>query len=701
MKHFSKLSLLLPLALFIAASIQYLGMSPGAQQMNSALYIRDHLIIFMILLSLPLIYKQKWASDRNVLRGLRSLFLLILFTSVLLFLSGDRLYNFHEHILDNEFLDVNLSDQVLMVSWAFFATVFILIALGTLRNLIYIKRKQSTARNFTWLMVVLTLYAVMALPEAHQDSFLAQSDTYRIAHNVVLFLLINLMVINAFRVSWINYLNKKQKLGCFWGGLLLLPIEIAFTIHFHSVNPVFAFSPVLEKFIEMGNVFVAVYLGTAFLALLAHLPTAKLYDRKLQQISSLTYLSRAISSEFDRDKLVRTIVRMAAEVTEADFAWLELRNSTDDHFHLTSSCRLTSFERKTRKIADTDPLLEQLFNTRNIFMTNQASKNSISNHLRRWKKDLGSLLAVPLVTGEKVIGILYAGKKYEFGFEQDDGDMLRAFSDQAVVALENARLVQESLDKERLEQELKIAHEAQMKLLPKTMPVIPGIEIDAVCITANEVGGDYYDFFELSDGKLGIIIGDVSGKGPSAAFYMAEVKGIMESLAQEEFSPKEMLLAANKSLYKNFERNVFISLVYGIIDSREKTFTFCRAGHCPVLLAHPDSDKCERLEPKGLGVGLDSGAIFETVLEQVTLSLQDGHTVLLYTDGVTESRNPAGEEFGENKLLDLMATIHEKDTHEIKKQIIHQVFSFLDGENAYDDLTFIVFRATGDSSQQG
>jgi len=278
--------------------------------------------------------------------------------------------------------------------------------------------------------------------------------------------------------------------------------------------------------------------------------------------------------------------------------------------------------------------------------------------------------------------------------------MLRAFSDQAAIAVENARLVQESIVKERLEQELRIAHEAQMKLLPKKMPILEGLEIDAVCITANEVGGDYYDFFELGDGKIGIVIGDVSGKGPSAAFYVAEVKGIMEALAKEVRSPKAMLVSANETLYKNFDRNTFISLIYGIIDAKDRCFTFCRAGHCPLYYLGQDFKEPQMLEPKGIGVGLDAGKIFEKTLEPMKVTLNDEDALLLFTDGVTEARNPNGEEFGEERLAKAFLQVKNENSTEIKKTLIHHIYTFFDGQNAYDDLTFIIIKALANGKAQ-
>ncbi|MBN1559245.1 SpoIIE family protein phosphatase [candidate division KSB1 bacterium] len=691
MKYLSQLSLLLPLAFFLGAAIQYMGQS--SDYTIASMIIRDGFILISLILSLPLIYKQKWTSDRNVLRGLRHLFFLVLITSAILFLSENRLASLREQFFDSDFFRINLGDNVLVVSWAFFAIVFILIALGTLRNLIYIKRKKSTAAIFTWLMIFLLLYSLTSLPEYYPDSVIHDAALFKYINYVVLFILINFSVINSFRVGWINYLNKKQKIACFWGGLILVPVQGLFVVQFREINPIVSFSPLLERFIEMGMVFITVYLSISFLALLAHLPTAKLYDRKMQQIQSLHDLSRALSSEFNWTKLVRTIVKLASEVTQAEYAWLELYNHRDGALSLISSKQLLEFERQNWQAERIGPLIEWLKRTKETMICNQVNKNDLVKNIQTWKKDVGSLIAVPMITSDRVVGFLYVGKRFEFGFEQDDAEMLRAFSDQATIAVENARLVEESIVKERLEQELKIAHEAQMKLLPKKMPVIEGIELDAVCVTANEVGGDYYDFFKLDDAKLGIVIGDVSGKGPSAAFYMAEVKGIMEALAKEVLSPEQMLVAANEILYKNFDRKTFISLIYGIIDAKNRSFTFCRAGHCPIFFVHGEKDICQRLEPKGLGVGLDPGPIFAKSLQQERIKLKRGDTLLLYTDGVTDARNRDGDEFGEKGLETALLAVKDQVSIEIKKHIIHTIYSFFDGQNAYDDLTFVIIKA--------
>jgi phosphoserine phosphatase RsbU/P len=270
---------------------------------------------------------------------------------------------------------------------------------------------------------------------------------------------------------------------------------------------------------------------------------------------------------------------------------------------------------------------------------------------------------------------------------------LQAFGQQVVIAVENARLVRESIIKERLEQELKVAHDAQMKLLPKEMPQLPGFDIDAVCITANEVGGDYFDFFPLGKTKLGIVIGDVSGKGASAAFYMAEIKGIIGALARGNKSPKQVLVDANKTLFETVDKRIFITAIYGIIDTRDNSFTFCRAGHCPVHFATEASDESQVLEPKGLGLGLTGSDIFEKSLQVSKIKLKKGSRFLLFTDGVNESRNIHDEEFGEKRLLDSFVNMDGLDAKTIKENLLREINVFSGQKKLHDDYSLIVIKA--------
>lgn len=675
----SNLSLLLPIGLYIAAAVMGSGSASGDYGLFALL--RDGFLFGAIILSFPLVNRQAWASDRNFLQTFRHLFVFVL------------VYYLLSSLLHILFDPMESTDQPWLVfGTGFISTLYVIIALGMLRNLIFVKQRPSTFRNFALLLQFLLIFSLLGLGESLATVFpaLAWLDN-QILNSIILFLLIYLMVINAFRMGWVNYLNKKQKLACFWSSLLLLPLQVHITIRLFDLDHA-NISPFLSTFIPMASLFITIYLGVTLLALIAHLPTAQLFDRKIRQIESLFSISRAVSTEFELNKLVVLIVKLAAEVTESDFIWLELADHESGNPHLVSSRNLTRQEKEARENNYHRHLWNLIKQTREAVVANQLSLHSVAKEVLHWKQDIGSLIGVPLVSGKSMLGILYAGKSHEFSFEQEDVDMLRAFGEQVVVAIENARLIKASLEKERLEQELRIAHDAQMKLLPKRTPVIPNIQLAADCRTANEVGGDYYDFFPLEHGCCGVVVGDVSGKGPSAAFYMAEIKGIMGALAKDQRSPRDVLNAANRIVYNTIEDNQFITLVYGIIDPNESCFTFCRAGHCPVLVTQLDSNVVKLQEPPGMGLGLDSGHHFEHVIKEERIDLKPGHTLLLYTDGVVETRNAKGQEYGEKQLAKDFGDLAPFSADEIKSKLIQRVQAFAGSQKPHDDMTFVVIK---------
>jgi serine phosphatase RsbU (regulator of sigma subunit) len=280
-----------------------------------------------------------------------------------------------------------------------------------------------------------------------------------------------------------------------------------------------------------------------------------------------------------------------------------------------------------------------------------------------------------------------------YGFDIEDVSLLEGFANQAVVALENVNLLEISLKKERMEQELKIAREVQLKLLPQKTPQIKGFDLDSYFITAYEVGGDYFDFIQFGDGNHGIVIGDVSGKGTSAAFYMAEFKGVIQTLAKTFTNPKELACQANQIFYSHIERRLFVSAIVGKYIPKKKTFEFIRAGHNPVLYSTNRNSAPTFIQPKGLAIGLDSGKKFDDIIQQETIQLNPDDTLVLFTDGLPEARNEKGEEFGDERLCQVIRENHNLTAAQIKETVLEEIMNFVGETPLHDDLTFIVMKA--------
>ena len=284
-------------------------------------------------------------------------------------------------------------------------------------------------------------------------------------------------------------------------------------------------------------------------------------------------------------------------------------------------------------------------------------------------------------------------------------------------------LLRQKAEKERMEQELRIARQIQMSLLPQGPLTMHGLSVTAHCEPAREVGGDYYDYLPLGDRRLGILIADVAGKGTSAALYMAELKGLMLSLSQLHSSPRALLIDANRIIAQHLDSRSFITMTYAVVDLYARTLTYARAGHCPLIYlpgsggtgrgsggrgkgeggtgqgegGRGQGEGGRRVEvqvPDGLVLGLkiDGGERFERLLEEVTQPLGAGDVILLFTDGVTEAMNAAGDSFGEERLAALVAEHGDLPSEELRERILREIRSFVGETGLHDDLTFVLLQ---------
>ncbi len=247
-------------------------------------------------------------------------------------------------------------------------------------------------------------------------------------------------------------------------------------------------------------------------------------------------------------------------------------------------------------------------------------------------------------------------------------------------------------ERERMAKELEIARSVQLSLLPKENPHVEGYDIAGLCIPALEVGGDYYDFVHLGNGKMGIAIGDVSGKGVPAAIYMTLTKGILQSHAEENISPREVLSKVNKLMYRTIDRHSFVSMFYAILDTRNHSIRFARAGHNPAILAGHAGGKHEFLVPAGIALGLDDGEKFNASMEEREIQLRSGDLLVFYTDGFVEAVRRDSEEFGEGRLSATIQNHRARTASEILQNIVAEVKRFVGDVPQRDDMTMVVLK---------
>lgn len=253
-------------------------------------------------------------------------------------------------------------------------------------------------------------------------------------------------------------------------------------------------------------------------------------------------------------------------------------------------------------------------------------------------------------------------------------------------------------EKQRLDDELRIARDIQQSLLPEKPPEFAGLTIADLCVPAREVGGDYYDFFHLGPRQLGVLVADVSGKGTSAALYMAELKGLMLALSHEERSPKRLLTRVNRLLADHLDNRSFITMTYAVIDLEARTLTHARAGHTPLLVA--SAAGVEVLVPNGMVLGLRLPGIserFESLLEEHTRPIAPGDAIVFYTDGITEAMDVTGELFTDAALSRVVDAHHTLDAAGIRERVLREVRAFVGEAEPHDDMTMVVVKVEADA----
>ena len=570
-----------------------------------------------------------------------------------------------------------------------------LILLLTIKELVYHKRKKGTTRNFVAYTSLVLLTSMFALPVFGND--LAFLGTIAFVLSIIL------IIVNSFRQNWIVFLSRREKIySIIYSALLLgafLSVSLLLTNRTFLNKAVLFFSLPLERFVLLNSIFGAVYFGMAFITTLFHLPTAEVYERKQSELSSLHNLGRLITQVFAFSDLVNTVTNMTREVCDARSSWLELvrENGRGEKAQVEVVSRNNISEEEIRSITmHPDFVLRQLVTeSHKTLLIDEVASDRRTRHIRELGFPIASILSVPLVSHDRVIGILYATKDIEFGFDQDDSEVLTTFADQVTIAIENSKLIEQSLERERFRQELMVAQQMQKRLLPQRFPESKAMEVAAISEPSLEVGGDYFDFVRLENGNIGVVIGDVSGKGVSAAFYMAEVKGIFQSLSKITTSPKDLLIRANQTLFESLERKAFISVLYAIFDTGRSRLTLARAGHCPMILL--SENKKELIRPNGLGLGLTDGDLFRTSTEERVINLKEGDVCLFYTDGITEARNDKDEEFGYDRLGDLAMQLRLKPVAEIQDRILSEIRAYCGKKGLNDDLTLVVVKWRGKS----
>jgi sigma-B regulation protein RsbU (phosphoserine phosphatase) len=404
-----------------------------------------------------------------------------------------------------------------------------------------------------------------------------------------------------------------------------------------------------------------------------------LAEEKAAHVKALVNAGRELAGYRPLGELFPLIMDLSLEAVKADRGVLltlegdtfVVRAARGDGFSISSTVR-------DRVIQNMESLLVRDVMSEDAF---RSRESIVAQNVR-------SIMAVPLQTNDRVIGLIYVDTPSVVrGFSPEDLSLLTVMANVAAIRIEHARLAEVEQSERMLGRELEQAAEIQHRLLPGTPPQIAGFELAGYNVPCRTVGGDYYDFLPYPNGRIGLVVADVAGKGLPAALLMCSLHARVEVLAEDAADPARMMSRLNHQLIASCPSNRFITLFFGVLDAATGEMAYSNAGHNPPLVLRSGGE-VDRLEEGGPVLGLLPSARYREGRCQVSL----GDLVVLYSDGVTEAVGPEGEEFGEQRLISLVAENSGRPAGQIAEEVKKALSLWTAGRPATDDVTLVVAR---------
>ncbi|OQX95330.1 hypothetical protein B6I21_05970 [candidate division KSB1 bacterium 4572_119] len=398
----------------------------------------------------------------------------------------------------------------------------------------------------------------------------------------------------------------------------------------------------------------------------------------------LQTLSHDILTMLDIDKLIEKITATLTESLMLENVHLIIKNPGGD---FEVEC-IENGDLVKYTFAENSEFIKLIRKNKDPIGYEEITNFAIDEEEKELLNLLNCYLLMPLSHRGDLNGILCLGNKLtRTSFSAEDATLLNVLTDQIAIALENIELYKEKMVKQRIEEEISVAREIQQMLLPNEIPQGQTFEISAMNIPSKEVGGDYYDFIQFDEQRIGIAIGDIAGKGIPGAILMSNLQAAFRASAWQHKNPVQVINQINNQIVRTTSAEKYATFFYGIFDIRKLTFTFTNAGHNFPIIKKSNDDYCF-LSEGGLIIGVQADYKYNST----TIKLASGDTLVFYTDGITEALNPDIEEFGEQKLIDIVLQHSFRTAEELRNIIYEEMMQFTKGTSQYDDLTLIVLR---------
>ncbi len=350
---------------------------------------------------------------------------------------------------------------------------------------------------------------------------------------------------------------------------------------------------------------------------------------------------------------------------------------------------------KTRPIAPKEGLIGSAAAIGNGIIIEDAEIDARVPTYSEASLSIRSLLIAPMRFGNEVLGVLVLTNRIDGQpFTPCDLNLLQAMADQASVPVHYAGLRAALDQKRQLDRDMQSARQIQASLLPQHLPQLAGITLAAYNLPAMNIGGDYYDFISIDSEHLGIIIADVSGKGIGGAMMMAVCQNLLRDRAAQERSPAQMLSKLNQNLSTNLAEDMFITMLYIVLNTRTRELKFARAGHEQLLICRDctNHQKPILIHGPGIAIGLANPTVFDHAIRDVTLHLESDSSIILYTDGITEAHNEKNEEWGIENLLRTIQTHAHCNPEKMIDVIRKEITQFVGTQTQYDDMTLLALK---------
>lgn len=525
-------------------------------------------------------------------------------------------------------------------------------------------------------------------------TFLASLLFYFIPHerfdlpfSVIFAFLVALGFVVTPNLKWVAFLNFKQK----WKSILLILLILLYLGYFLTYllnwrdNELLISDLTDHVSVLAIYTFIILYAIASLLVTLFNLPTTSVFEQKLEEVVNFQRLSQFSQTGQNQEDIYDLLLDSTMSATFANAAWFEPNHQSDNHTIIVKNIKADKIKRLKQTINNSSSKKPKLPGLTSLKFGSSAT---IVENIK--DSDYKSALLYPLEVQNEKIGTMVLLKEVSDGFNKEVINIVNTFGNQAAVSIENYRLLQSAIENERYREELNIAKRVHESLLPSKLESNDQFNITAYSKPADEVGGDYYDSHRISQDKFAFIIGDVSGKGTSAAFNMSQMKGVFHSLAQMDLNPQEFLNRANEALGRGLERTSFITMSYFIVDTNEKSIKFSRAGHCPSLFYH--KGEVEYLKSKGLGLGIIRNKEYNNYIEINELCYNPGDLLVLYTDGITEAKNTRDQEFGYDRLKEIVKNNVSSPVHKIQEVLINGLHDFTQMGEIHDDFTTMILK---------